>query len=497
MKRFIVILPNNLGDVIMTLPMLSALRQQAECFITFLVEDGYEGGLEKSSLCDRIVTIPRKSIKKALADVTWPDGIAALDGVIASAFGEGCDVLLNLAQHMYCSYLSACVNVEDIRGRHFLPEGNHAVDDVWSRYLYAIPYSRMSNELHASDVYCRIAGVTYFPKGKSLIDISEEELCWSGRFLDEQGIPVSERIILLQPGAAWESKRWPEYHFVELGKMLTSAGFRCVVTGAPSENGLAEGIVSGIGSGACSTAGKLSFRETIVLCSRACAVVTGDTALMHAAAALQIRVVALFGATSPVETGPYGDGNTVLCGTCSQSPCFSMVCDSMNCMLSIQPNEVFRCITGEDHGNASVNQMVTRLEDGCYHLVQLNENVRSFTDKAESYLTRRLCGDKPAADTVRDDALKVAKRTTIEFIQHCIQMEQALARYRISKDMDALSSYEQIRLAAAQLSGLGAFWNAFLNTGLNSVPLLDREAAIDSTISAIRETRTALMKAID
>lgn len=497
MKRYIVILPNNLGDVIMALPMLSALRQQSECFITFLVEEGYEGGLQKSRLCDRIVTIPRKSIKNALTGNGWTHGIADLDRVIASAWGEGAETIINLSQHSYCSYLASCFTASDKRGRHFLPEGNHAVNDVWSRYLYAIPYSRRSNELHASDVYCRIAGVTYLRDGDTLMTIDKNETDLLDKKLYGLGIVPSNKLILLQPGAAWESKRWPEQHFFELGKKLTHAGYRCVITGAPIEATLTECIASGIGSGACSTAGKLSFRETIVLCSKACAVVTGDTALMHAAAALQIKVVALFGPTSPVETGPYGDGHTVLCGTCSKSPCFSTICSSRECMLSIKPEDVYCCITDADHQCASVNQMITRLEDGCYRLVQMNKIGNGLTDKAESYLTRRLCGDTPAADGIEGEELKTAKRTTIRCIQHCIQMEQSLTRYRISKDTSALSYYEQIRLSLAELIGLGSFWNAYLNTGLNSVPLLDGEAALDATISTIRETRNALMKAID
>ena len=55
MQRILILLPNNLGDVIMTLPVLAGIKKNNfQSHISFFVEDGFEGGMEKSLDCDRI-----------------------------------------------------------------------------------------------------------------------------------------------------------------------------------------------------------------------------------------------------------------------------------------------------------------------------------------------------------------------------------------------------------------------------------------------------------
>jgi ADP-heptose:LPS heptosyltransferase len=64
--------------------------------------------------------------------------------------------------------------------------------------------------------------------------------------------------------------------------------------------------------------------------------VTTDTGPMHLAAAVDTRVVALFGPTAPWRTGPFGDGHQVIRTAPACSPCFKRQCDEHRC----------RCMSG-------------------------------------------------------------------------------------------------------------------------------------------------------
>ena len=63
------------------------------------------------------------------------------------------------------------------------------------------------------------------------------------------------------------------------------------------------------------------------LLSRSDALLTNDSGPMHIAAALKKPCVALFGATDPVLTGPYGPGlHVIFRSRCPKSPCFKKQC---------------------------------------------------------------------------------------------------------------------------------------------------------------------------
>jgi ADP-heptose:LPS heptosyltransferase len=67
MSNILVVLPNNLGDVIMALPVLRALKKDSpDSSITFFVEEGYEGGLLNCPDIDRLHLFPRRQIRNLL-----------------------------------------------------------------------------------------------------------------------------------------------------------------------------------------------------------------------------------------------------------------------------------------------------------------------------------------------------------------------------------------------------------------------------------------------
>lgn len=491
MRKSVVILPNNLGDVIMTLPVLQGLKtRDRDRVIIFFVEEGYEGGLLNSPFCDHVFRFRRKEIKKYLLEPRWHHGLTLLRDTIHTFRGDDSSEIdiVNLSQHDYTSYLTTLLKGDRASGRRFLPEGNHALPDAWSQYLYTIPFARRCNSMHATDVYCRIAGVHAGADEKRII-LSSEECDRAAQFLETSGISLSgEKIVVLQPGAAFASKRWPPERFIALGKMLVNAGFRIVVTGAPAEHECAIGIAREIDSRVVVVAGHCSFRETIALLHHARCVVTGDTAIMHAAAALCRKVVALFGPTSPVETGPYGNGHRVIGGTCPHRPCFRAVCDDHQCMRSITPEVVYRCVREETPVDAVKNVYTTRLESGGYFL---EGAAGAYYDTAVAGLVRSVFDEQY---TGKADVDEEDRNRTLTFCGMCTEMEAELQGFLQSRQSAFLHNYEKRRAAATQIGGIAAFWTALLNIRLNSVPLLDPLEGIKESKAVVGQTRRQIMK---
>ncbi|NKB25681.1 MAG: lipopolysaccharide heptosyltransferase II [Kiritimatiellae bacterium] len=111
----------------------------------------------------------------------------------------------------------------------------------------------------------------------------------------------------LIPGAArGTSKQWPFEHFIRLGRKLVKNEYGVVIFGAPGEYDLCEKIVQAIGKTAINLSGKTDFHEWAAWLKLCSSVVANDSGGMHLAAAVGTPVVALYGMTDPLRTGPLG-----------------------------------------------------------------------------------------------------------------------------------------------------------------------------------------------
>ncbi len=174
---------------------------------------------------------------------------------------------------------------------------------------------RPDMQRHAVEVCAeaaRSAGITVADLEPKLF-ISPESDCSLGRLLKEVGAP-ERNFIVANPFSSWRSKVWPvERWAILIRKIRAELGIPVVVSGGPNEVAEQARLAAMLGSTAPPTlVGKMLIEEAICLYHRAMFMITGDTGPMHAAAAVGTPVVALFGATWPEQTGPWGSRHRVL-----------------------------------------------------------------------------------------------------------------------------------------------------------------------------------------
>lgn len=125
-----------------------------------------------------------------------------------------------------------------------------------------------------------------------------------GERLTAEGIRV---FAMMNPGAGWGAKRWPEERYGRVARALAGHGMRAILNYGPGEENLAREAEAA--SAGAAKAMKCSITELIALTRRARLFIGGDTGPLHLAAALQVPVVAIFGPTDPARNGPYRTGN--------------------------------------------------------------------------------------------------------------------------------------------------------------------------------------------
>ncbi len=163
---------------------------------------------------------------------------------------------------------------------------------------------------------------------------------WTGH--SEGMVPV-RRWVAFCPGTKWPSKQWPVERFLVLGRRLwAEQGLLPVVLGGREDREIAAHLIAGWGAGRCA-AGELSVRESAALLEQAAFYVGNDTGTMHLAAAVKTPCVGVFSAQDwPHRWHPYGDGHRVLQVPVPCSGCRLPVCDrELQCLTSIDVDEVY------------------------------------------------------------------------------------------------------------------------------------------------------------
>ncbi|MBU1862134.1 MAG: lipopolysaccharide heptosyltransferase II [Candidatus Omnitrophica bacterium] len=155
--------------------------------------------------------------------------------------------------------------------------------------------------------------------------------------------------IAIHPGGNWDKKRWPTAYFIELiNKLNEHYDVPCLITGTSDDDALAKQIIAGIkGKKPISLCGKTNIIQLGALFHFAQFVISADSGPLHIASGVGTPVVALFGPTDAVITGPRGNGIYFVLQNLPEQcdiPCFQERCSTSECMKRIKADDVLNCI---------------------------------------------------------------------------------------------------------------------------------------------------------
>lgn len=164
--------------------------------------------------------------------------------------------------------------------------------------------------------------------------------------------PLPSPLIILNPncGDLLPLRKWPERHYIELGKHLLEQvpGLHLVLTGCEREAVETERLARAIGPSTTvvSLAGRTSVAELVALYGLCDVLVSSDSGPCHFATLSDIHVVALFGPETPALYGPLGPRATSISAQLACSPCLNILnhrlsdCRDALCMEAIEVDQV-------------------------------------------------------------------------------------------------------------------------------------------------------------
>ncbi len=310
-RRILAVKPSSLGDVLHTFPAIELLRRRyPEAELDWLIHPAFAEVLDFSPFpVSRKIFFRRKELGKLRSF------LPECRVLIRELRRERYDLIIDF-QGLFRSSIFA------FAARGARPAGFASPREKISAIFYGkrLP---VDMELHAVErnvalvnmLFDRQDGVpvTALPAGKYA-----------------PSLPVSDCDILagVMPGARWETKCFPPEFFAEVINLVHEAlpQVKFAVIGSGAEEKIADLIVKKTGAWCFSLAGKTSIGEMMELLRRCRAVLSNDSGPVHAAAALNIPVFALFGPTRPELTGPYGASNRIYQLEIPCIKCMSRVC---------------------------------------------------------------------------------------------------------------------------------------------------------------------------
>lgn len=327
-----------IGDVIHTLPSLTALRElYPDAHITWVVEEAAADLVKNHPHLNSVLVSRRKNWIKYFRKGEIVRPIREIQEFIRELKNRPHDLVIDfhgLLKSAIIVLLSGGKrklgydSLQELSGLFYnekIPEdmNKHAVD----RYLDFPRY--LGAEIGTPD---------FILPADNTAQVFIQSLLEKNHLKDKKFIAVN-------PIAYWETKLWDNEKFARLADLIkTKLNLEVVFTGSKKESEAIEEIISHMSTKVINLCGETTLIELAHLYRKALMVITTDSGPMHLAAAVNTPVIALFGPTDPQRTGPYGRIHTIIRTDLPCSPCLLKKCSTKECMQKITPEQVLEAI---------------------------------------------------------------------------------------------------------------------------------------------------------
>lgn len=327
---------NWLGDLVISLPALKAVRQAwPQAHLAVLVKRELASFFDASQWIDEVIPYTVARGRRGLGDRRR---------IVAEIRSRRFDVAILFPKSFEAAFWVALARVPRRAGL--------AADGRGFLLTHRTGLAADSAKAHQVQQYLDLLRQTLGIDGNAddcAPDIHEPHRATMRAWLAARRQHPSAPLIALAPAAAFgPAKEWPVAHYAALIDLLAQRGqAECVLVGSPGERRKCEEVVAASAQSALVAAGETNVGELLALLSLCDGFAGNDSGSMHVAGAIGIPTVGLYGSTNPDRTGPLGPKTKVLYHRIECSPCLQRTCrfGHYDCLKRIAAEEVAQALT--------------------------------------------------------------------------------------------------------------------------------------------------------
>jgi heptosyltransferase I len=334
-RRIALIKPSALGDIVNSLPVLTALRQRyPHAHLAWVVNRGYAPLLQGHPDLDEVLPFDRKVSRAGLFGYMKRYG-----GFLRELRGRRFDLVIDL-QGLFRSGLMALAS----GARRRVGLGSAREGARWF-YTDVVPVADF-NALHAVDRCWLVAeafGVGNQPR-QFRVPIHEPDRTWAEQSLREYPRPW----LMLGVASRWLTKRWPPGHFATLVQRAQERfGGTAVFVGGVDEVHLSQQTAALLAGPTLDLTGRTTLPQLAALLARADVMLANDTGPLHLAAALDRPVVAPYTCTKVRLNGPFGQEDRAVESSVWCQGSYLKKCSRLECMAELTPERLWPVLERE------------------------------------------------------------------------------------------------------------------------------------------------------
>lgn len=314
-RRILVIRPGGMGDMVLLLPVLNALRRDCP-------------GAKIELVCEKRNSAILKLAGFADCAVLYD---ASPFGLLRRLLRGGYDVAIDTEQFHYFSALMVLLARAPVRIGFKINPGRNLL------YTHLVTYDMDGYEADQFARLLRPLGVELRePDTAGCLTAGGADTARFGGFY-----------VAMHVGSTTRYKSWSADKFGQLARQLADrAGARIVLVGGRGDRGASREVAgqAALGDRLVSVAGDLALAETAAVIRGARLFVGGDSGLAHVAVALGVPTVTLFGPSDSRKWGVRSERNAVVEKDLACAPCFIFgyhkLCRTVACMATISVDDV-------------------------------------------------------------------------------------------------------------------------------------------------------------
>lgn len=343
MKRVLVINLGGIGDLLLSVPALKALRSSyPEAEISILAPAGVHSIVQSLFFVDRVFTFNLEyggivPLRKVLRNLK----------ILLILRKKQFDVAINM-RTLYSEKGAKKIKflLEFIKPKVKVGRDTEA----WGNFFdVKIPETRVGQKYEMEYDIDTVRALGAEVKDRSIdFNIDVESFSSVERILEKEGLSKGDTLIGVHPGGM-PSRAWPVENFAKVIEDINRRiSCRFVITGGRDEVNLAKHLTVITDAKVANLAGKLNTAELGALIKRCNVFIANDTGPMHIAAILKTPLVAIFGPGDITRFDPRNISQkaTVLHKKVECAPCEKTECRTMKCLKIIHPEEVVEAALG-------------------------------------------------------------------------------------------------------------------------------------------------------
>lgn len=302
-KRILIIKPSALGDVVTALPALSSLRASfPNAEITWLIRPEFAPLLSSVSGWNKTLIFDRILLGKWFYN---PKAFSAMIRVLSELRKGKYDLVIDLQGLFRTALFTRLTGCKKRFGMTTAREFGHL--------FYTHSIDQDPDSIHVIDYYLKIvkaAGASTIKKDFNIIP-SDQAARYITALLLKNNIPPEKYAILI-PSAAHTFKCWPIEKFAQIAEKINAQfDLNIIAVGSKNESELIDKLTATAKVPVANFAGLTDISQLVAILKGAKLVISNDTGPGHIAAALNRKIVIIFGQTNPARICPYHRPETI------------------------------------------------------------------------------------------------------------------------------------------------------------------------------------------